>query len=194
MSNLNAASLYENLQQPISQYYDKSSNLTREEYFYKLSISTTLYLGNLSIYTTEEQIFELFNRVGAGVRRLIMGRNKETGKAIGFCFIEYFNHEDAKEAHEYLDLLKLDERAIRVDWDIGYSEGREYGRGTGGNQVRDSYRKVADPERPNVQSNRGRGRSYNNNGGRRKQADDDESDNSGGGYKKRGGNRSNNNY
>ncbi|CAD8191540.1 unnamed protein product [Paramecium pentaurelia] len=134
MSNLNAASLYENLQQPISQYYDKSSNLTREEYFYKLSISTTLYLGNLSIYTTEEQIFELFNRVGAGVRRLIMGRNKETGKAIGFCFIEYFNHEDAKEAHEYLDLLKLDERAIRVDWDIGYSEGREYGRGTGGRQ------------------------------------------------------------
>lgn len=51
--NLNAASLYENLQ-PISQYYDKSSNLTREEYFQKLAISTTLYLGNLSIYTDEE--------------------------------------------------------------------------------------------------------------------------------------------
>lgn len=60
---------------------------------------------------------------------MIMGRNRDTGQPIGFCFIEYFTHEDAKEAHEYLDLLKLDERVIRVDWDIGYSEGREFGRG-----------------------------------------------------------------
>lgn len=29
-------------------------------------------------------------------------------------------------------MLKLDERVIRVDWDIGYSEGREFGRGYGG--------------------------------------------------------------
>lgn len=96
-----------------------------------------------------------------------MGRNKDTGKAIGFCFIEYFNHDDAKEAHEYLDLLKLDERAIRVDWDVGFSEGREFGRGQGGNQVRDTYRKVADPERPNVQRGNsfrgGRGRSRRQN-------------------------------
>lgn len=98
MSKLNGAALYENLQ-PKSQYYDKSSNLTRDEYFQKLAVSSTVYLGNLSIYTTEESIFEVFNRVGAGVRKLIMGRNKETGKAIGFCFIEYHSHEDAYEAH-----------------------------------------------------------------------------------------------
>lgn len=103
-----------------------------------MAASATLYIGNLSIFTTEEQIFELFNRVAGGVKRLVMGRNKDTGKPIGFCFIEYHSHEDAKEALEYLNLLKLDDRAIRVDWDIGYSEGREFGRGHGGNQVRDS--------------------------------------------------------
>lgn len=58
-----------------------------------------------------------------------MGRNKTTGAPIGFCFIEYFTHEDAHDAIEYLNLLKLDDRAIRCDWDIGYSEGREFGRG-----------------------------------------------------------------
>lgn len=49
------------------------------------------------------------------MKRLIMGRNKETGQAIGFCFIEYvdstsclryYNHEDAAQAVEYLNLLK----------------------------------------------------------------------------------------
>lgn len=129
----------------------------------RLANSCTLYVGNLSIYTTEEQIFELFNRIGAGVKRLIMGRNKETGQAIGFCFIEYHCHENAGVAVEYLNYLKLDGRVIRVDWDIGYSEGREFGRGSGGYQVRDTYRKEVDPERPNVQNKqmaRGRGRQY----------------------------------
>src|SRR5690348_13809766 len=42
---------------------------------FDLSESTTLYVGNLSFYTTEEQIYELFSRCGR-VKRVIMGLNK----------------------------------------------------------------------------------------------------------------------
>ena len=58
-----ALALYEDCQ-PKTQYYDKKSNLPREEYFRKLEISTTVYVGNLSSYTREEQIYELFSKCG----------------------------------------------------------------------------------------------------------------------------------
>ena len=35
---------------------------------------------------------------------------------------------------------RLDDRLIRVDWDAGFIEGRQYGRGKTGGQVRDEYR------------------------------------------------------
>jgi hypothetical protein len=34
-----------------------------DEYYVKLAKSTTIYVGNLSFYTTEEQIWELFSKV-----------------------------------------------------------------------------------------------------------------------------------
>ena len=43
----------------ISQYRDRRFNGTQEEFDDCLRKSTTLYVGNLSFYTTEEQIFEV---------------------------------------------------------------------------------------------------------------------------------------
>lgn len=34
----------------------------------------------------------------------------------------------------------MDDRIIRTDWDAGFIEGRQYGRGKTGGQVRDEYR------------------------------------------------------
>lgn len=42
---------------------------------------------------------------------------------------------------------KLDERIIRCDLDPGYKEGRQYGRGKSGGQVRDEYRQEFDAGR-----------------------------------------------
>jgi len=61
---------------------------TRQEQEKKLLTSSTLYIGNLSFYTTEEQIHELFNRAG-DIRRIIMGLDKLKKTPCGFCFIEY---------------------------------------------------------------------------------------------------------
>lgn len=42
---------------------------------------------------------------------------------------------------------KLDERVIRCDLDPGYKDGRQYGRGRSGGQVRDEYRQEYDAGR-----------------------------------------------
>ena len=43
----------------ISQYRDRRFQGTQEEFDHRLHTSTTLYIGNLSFYTTEEQILEV---------------------------------------------------------------------------------------------------------------------------------------
>lgn len=55
-----------------STYRDSRNSSSLEEQHAQLSGSKTLYVGNLSFYTSEEQIHELFRQVGP-VRRIIMG-------------------------------------------------------------------------------------------------------------------------
>jgi len=43
---------------------------------------------------------------------------------------------DAQDAVHYLNGTLLDERNIRVDFDWGFEEGRQFGRGRSGGQVR----------------------------------------------------------
>ena len=52
-----------------------------------LKKSSTLYVGNLSYFTTEEQVYELFSRVG-DIRRVIMGIDRYKKTPCGFCFVE----------------------------------------------------------------------------------------------------------
>ncbi|KAI1758960.1 RNA-binding domain-containing protein [Hypoxylon sp. FL1150] len=101
--------------------------------------ATTLYVGNLSFYTTEEQVYELFSRCGE-IKRLVMGLDRNNKTPCGFCFVEYYTHQDALDCMKYIGGTKLDERIIRTDLDPGFEEGRQYGRGKSGGQVRDEYR------------------------------------------------------
>lgn len=61
----------------------------QEQYFDTLAKSTTLYIGNLSFFTTEEQIHELFSRAG-DVKRIIMGLDAVKKTPCGFCFVLYY--------------------------------------------------------------------------------------------------------
>jgi len=47
----------------------------------------------------------------------------------------------------YLNGTTLDDREIRVDFDWGFVDGREFGRGKSGGQVRDEYRTYYDAGR-----------------------------------------------
>lgn len=174
----------------LSAYRDRRFDGNQEEYEVCLKQSTTVYVGNLSFYTTEEQvsaaltqpllgnrtfpstrghrlprhstltrrrwegrdgesgdmravaftqILELFSRVG-DVRRVVMGLDKNTLTPCGFCFVVYYTRGDTEACVNILGGSVLDERPIRVDVDWGFQEGRQYGRGKSGGQVRDEYR------------------------------------------------------
>ena len=119
----------------------------KEEWEGAIQNSTTLYIGNLSLYTTEEQLrSSKFGRAGE-VKRIIMGLDRHAKTPCGFCFVEYRWRRDTEDAMRFLNGLKLDERIVRCDWDGGFVEGRQYGRGRSGGQVRDEYRADYDAER-----------------------------------------------
>ncbi|CAI9786698.1 unnamed protein product [Fraxinus pennsylvanica] len=130
----------------ISVYRDRRFPGTQEEFDETLQNSTTVYVGNMSFYTTEEQVYELFSRAGE-IKKIIMGLDKNTKTPCGFCFILYYSREDAEDSVKYISGTILDDRPIRVDFDWGFQEGRQWGRGKSGGQVRDEYRTDYDPGR-----------------------------------------------
>ncbi|KAH9981368.1 RNA-binding domain-containing protein [Lactifluus volemus] len=145
------ASVIVPLDQP-SNYKDSQSRVDRQRQHDLLSKSTTLYIGNLSFYTTEEQIHDIFSKCanpedGGGVKRIIMGLDRHTRTPCGFCFVEFYTHAEALASMRYISGTKLDERIIRCDLDLGYREGRQFGRGKSGGQVRDEHRQDYDPGR-----------------------------------------------
>ena len=60
---------------------------TEQDFLREIGQSATLYVGNLSFYTTEEQIYTFFSKSGP-VKRIIMGLDKFTKTPCGFCFVE----------------------------------------------------------------------------------------------------------
>lgn len=133
-------------QSKLSAYRDRRFPGTQDDFEYALQASTTVYIGNLSFYTTEEQVYELFSRAGE-IKKIIMGLDKNTKTPCGFCFVLYYSREDAEDAVKYISGTILDDRPIRVDFDWGFQEGRQWGRGRSGGQVRDEYRTDYDPGR-----------------------------------------------
>ncbi|XP_074657629.1 nuclear cap-binding protein subunit 2-like [Tubulanus polymorphus] len=123
----------------LSAYRDQHFRGDRKQQEVCLLTSCTLYVGNLSFYTTEEQIYELFSKCG-DLKRIVMGLDKFKKTPCGFCFVEYYLREDAEMSMRYINGTRLDDRIIRTDWDAGFKEGRQYGRGKTGGQVRDEYR------------------------------------------------------
>ncbi|KAL3830333.1 hypothetical protein ACJIZ3_019135 [Penstemon smallii] len=129
----------------LSAYRDRRFSGTQEEFDEALQNSTTVYVGNMSFYTTEEQVYELFSRAGE-IKKMIMGLDKNTKTPCGFCFVMYYSREDAEDTVKYISGTILDDRPIRVDFDWGFQEGRQWGRGRSGGQVRDEYRTDYDPD------------------------------------------------
>ncbi|GMH41131.1 hypothetical protein BSKO_09041 [Bryopsis sp. KO-2023] len=131
----------------VPDYVDSRFDGTPEEFSKCLQNSTALYVGNLSFYTTEEQVYELFSRAGS-VKQVVMGLDKFRMTPCGFCFVVYHCREDAENCVRYLNGVKFDNRAIRVDLDWGGEfETRKFGRGRSGGQVRDEHRDHYDAER-----------------------------------------------
>jgi len=140
------AKLLKRLNPSISAYKDRRFEGDDEDWGRALVTSTTLYIGNLSFYTREEQIYEVFSKAGH-VERVIMGLDKHNKTPCGFAFVVYCTRGEGEAGVRYLNGTVLDERVVRVDHDWGFVEGRQWGRGRSGGQVRDEFRLDFDPGR-----------------------------------------------
>ena len=98
--------------------------------------TSTLYIGNLSYSTKENQVWKIFNKVGK-LKRIIMGLNRYTLTSCGFCFIEFFSKNEACWVYSFLNGIKIGNRLIRIDFDQGFKGGRQFGRGGDGGQIID---------------------------------------------------------
>ena len=65
-SNVRAANLFDLLSTSGApkRYWDKANYPTYEDQLAALSASTTVYIGNLSYYTSEQHVYEMARQVG----------------------------------------------------------------------------------------------------------------------------------
>lgn len=139
------------------QYKDRQFKGGEAEWKKKIEESSTVYVGNLSCYTNEYQLYELFTRCGS-IKRIIMGLDRIKKTPCGFCFVEYDDRDSAQLACQLLNRTHLDGRELTIDIDGGFQEGRQYGRGTQGGQLGDERRKERDEAYQRSMNRNGAGR------------------------------------
>jgi RNA recognition motif-containing protein len=77
-------------------------------------MSTKLFVGNLSLKTTENDLQEAFAAHGQVVEANLM-MDRMTGRSRGFAFITYSTAEEAQKAIEAMNGAQLDGRALTVN-------------------------------------------------------------------------------
>ena len=108
-------------------------------------MSTKLYVGNLPYQTTESDLQTLFESVGP-VASINIVRDRATGQARGFAFVEMSDAEGAQRAISELDKHEYGGRNLTVNeakpmtprGNGGGGGGRGFGGGGGGRQRRES--------------------------------------------------------
>jgi RNA recognition motif-containing protein len=99
-------------------------------------MSNKLYVGNLPYETTESDLQTLFEGVGQ-VSTINIVRDRATGQARGFAFVEMSNAEGAQRAISELDRHPYGGRNLTVN-EAKPMAPRGNGGGSGGRQRRES--------------------------------------------------------
>jgi len=95
-----------------------------------------LYVGNLPYDTNEDDLTALFAKAG-NVASVNVMRDRETGRARGFAFVEMATDEEASKAATELNQYQLGGRALTVNEarpkpEGGFGGGGGYGGNRGG--------------------------------------------------------------
>jgi cold-inducible RNA-binding protein len=98
-------------------------------------MSRKLYVGNLPFNTDETQLQDLFAQAGT-VDTVSVVRDRETGRARGFAFVEMASDEDAQKAINQLNSYQLEGRALTVNEARPKAAGGGGGFGGGGGNSR----------------------------------------------------------
>ena len=102
-------------------------------------MNTKLYVGNLPYETTESDLQTLFEAAGQ-VSTVTIVRDRATGQARGFAFVEMVDAEGARRAIAELDRHEVGGRSLSVNEAKPMAprpSGGGYGGGGGGRQRRE---------------------------------------------------------
>jgi RNA recognition motif-containing protein len=99
-------------------------------------MSTKLYVGNLPYETTESDLQVLFAEAGT-VSSINIVRDRTTGQARGFAFVEMSDVEGARKAISDLDRHSYGGRSLTVNEAKPMAPRNGAGGGGGGRQRRD---------------------------------------------------------
>jgi cold-inducible RNA-binding protein len=99
-------------------------------------MSTKLYVGNLPYETTESDLHSLFEASGQ-VHTINIVRDRATGQARGFAFVEMADAESAQRAIKELDKHQYGGRNLTVN-EAKPMAPRSGGGGGGGRQQREA--------------------------------------------------------
>ncbi|MGA2031283.1 MAG: RNA-binding protein [Thermoguttaceae bacterium] len=75
---------------------------------------SSIYVGNLSFSTTEDELRQAFSQYGA-VAEVKIVTDRETGRPRGFAFVEMSNGNEAANAIKELNLREMGGRSITVN-------------------------------------------------------------------------------
>jgi RNA recognition motif-containing protein len=78
------------------------------------TISSTIFIGNLSFETTEEELRTVLTDVDPGVR-VRLGTDRVTGRPRGFAFAQFTDAARAADAIRRFDAFELRGRRLRVN-------------------------------------------------------------------------------
>ena len=77
-------------------------------------MESKLYVGNLSYTATEEDLKELFSEAGT-VKSAIVVKDRETGRARGFAFVEMSSDAEAQQAISKFNGANFMDRVLTVN-------------------------------------------------------------------------------
>ncbi|TYI43079.1 hypothetical protein ES332_A01G144100v1 [Gossypium tomentosum] len=74
---------------------------------------TSLYVGDLDVTVTDEQLYQLFSQV-APVASVRVCRDLASGRSLGYGYVNYNNLRDAARAMDLLNFTPLNNKPIRI--------------------------------------------------------------------------------
>ncbi|KAL6141869.1 hypothetical protein ACLB2K_060155 [Fragaria x ananassa] len=94
-----------------------------------LPVTASLYVGDLSPYTTENDLHEAFNNENKTVASVRVCRDTNTGRSLCYGYVNFINTDDAIHAIEMKNNFELNGKVIRVMWSHRDPDARRSGIG-----------------------------------------------------------------
>ncbi|XWS29802.1 hypothetical protein CRYUN_Cryun24cG0061700 [Craigia yunnanensis] len=78
-----------------------------------VSLTTSLYVGDLDLTVTESQLYDLFSQLGAVVSVRVC-KDLSTHRSLGYGYVNYSNIHEAAQALDVLNFTPLNGKPIRI--------------------------------------------------------------------------------